>query len=82
MSAWGAVPELGHAALLVALALSALGAVAGVWSARSLDPRWLAVARRVAAVQFVLVTGVTSGVEGGLGANSAGATRPKTNPCP
>lgn len=33
-------------------------------------------------VRFSLVTGVTSGVEGSLGTNSAGATRANTNPCP
>lgn len=33
-------------------------------------------------VEFSLVTGVTGGVEGSLGTNSAGATRPNTNPCP
>ena len=34
------------------------------------------------AVKFSLVAGVTGGVEGDLGTNSAGATRPNTNPCP
>jgi hypothetical protein len=33
-------------------------------------------------VQFSLVAGVTGGVEGNLGQNSAGAPRPNTNPCP
>jgi hypothetical protein len=33
-------------------------------------------------VKFALVTGVTGGIEGGLGSNSAGATRPNTSPCP
>ena len=33
-------------------------------------------------VQFTLVTGVTGGVEGSLGTNSAGAERANTNPCP
>jgi hypothetical protein len=33
-------------------------------------------------VKFSLVTGVTGGVEGSLGMNSAGATRPNANPCP
>src|SRR5262249_55255740 len=33
-------------------------------------------------VKFVLVTGVTSGVEGSLGADSTGVTRANTNPCP
>jgi len=34
------------------------------------------------ALKFSLVTGVTAGVEGSLGTNSAGATRPNANPCP
>jgi putative metal-binding protein len=33
-------------------------------------------------VKFSLVTGVTGGVEGSLGTNSAGAPRSNTNPCP
>jgi N-acetylneuraminic acid mutarotase len=33
-------------------------------------------------VKFSLVTGVTGGIEGSLGTNSAGATRPNANPCP
>jgi hypothetical protein len=33
-------------------------------------------------VQFTLVTGVTGGVEGSLGTNSAGIERANTNPCP
>ncbi len=33
-------------------------------------------------VAFSLVTGMTGGVEGGLGTNSAGAVRPNANPCP
>jgi hypothetical protein len=36
----------------------------------------------VGAAKFSLVTGVTGGIEGSLGTNSAGATRPNTNPCP
>lgn len=32
--------------------------------------------------QFSLVTGVAGTVEGSLGTNSAGVTRPNTNPCP
>ncbi len=32
-------------------------------------------------VQFFLVTGMTGGVEGNLGTNSAGVTRPNANPC-
>ena len=34
------------------------------------------------AVEFLLVTGVAGGVEGSLGTNGAGVTRPNTNPCP
>ena len=34
------------------------------------------------AVRFSLVTGLTGGVEGSLGTNSAGAPRANTNPCP
>jgi hypothetical protein len=33
-------------------------------------------------VEFSLVTGVTAGLEGSLGTNSAGAPRPNANPCP
>jgi len=33
-------------------------------------------------VRFSLVTGVTGGVEGSLGTNSAGTPRPNANPCP
>jgi len=33
-------------------------------------------------VRFSLVTGVTGGVEGSLGTNSAGVPRPNANPCP
>ena len=36
----------------------------------------------VGGVKFSLVTGVTGGVEGSLGANSAGVPRANTNPCP
>jgi hypothetical protein len=34
------------------------------------------------AVKFALVTGVTGGVEGSLGTNSAGGPRANTSPCP
>jgi N-acetylneuraminic acid mutarotase len=34
------------------------------------------------AVKFALVTGVTGGVEGSLGTDGQGNTRPNTNPCP
>jgi len=33
-------------------------------------------------IRFSLVTGVTGGVEGSLGTNSAGVPRPNANPCP
>jgi hypothetical protein len=33
-------------------------------------------------VKFSLVTGVTNGLEGSLGTDSAGQERPNTNPCP
>ena len=33
-------------------------------------------------MKFALVTGVTGGLEGSLGKNSAGGARPNTNPCP
>ena len=33
-------------------------------------------------VQFMLVTGVTGGIEGSLGTNGAGVERANTNPCP
>ncbi|HJQ98447.1 MAG TPA: hypothetical protein VJ826_09040, partial [Candidatus Polarisedimenticolaceae bacterium] len=36
----------------------------------------------VGAVKFSLVTGITGGVEGSLGTNSAGVARPNGNPCP
>jgi len=36
----------------------------------------------VGSVSFALVTAVTAGVEGSLGTNSAGVTRPNANPCP
>jgi hypothetical protein len=34
------------------------------------------------AAKFALVTGITGGLEGSLGTNSSGATRPSANPCP
>ena len=34
------------------------------------------------AVAFFMTTGVSSGVEGGLGTDSAGSNRPNDNPCP
>ena len=36
----------------------------------------------IGSLKFALVTGVTAGVEGSLGTNSAGAARGNTNPCP
>jgi plastocyanin len=57
------VPELGHAALLVALILSIVGVGAAVRSGRSADPRWLASARNTAIAQFALVTGAALALE-------------------
>jgi cytochrome c-type biogenesis protein CcmF len=57
------VPELGHAALLVALGLSACGVVVATRAARSADPAWLASARHAAAAQLVLVTGAALALE-------------------
>jgi hypothetical protein len=34
------------------------------------------------ACKFAFVTGITGGLEGSLGTNSVGATRPNANPCP
>jgi cytochrome c-type biogenesis protein CcmF len=51
-----AVPELGAAALLVALGLAAFGGWAAVRAAAGPDPRWLAAARRAALGHFALVT--------------------------
>ena len=48
--------------------------VAGVVAGVVLRGRWLG--------RFALVTGVTGGVEGSLGTNSAGSSRPNSNPCP
>jgi cytochrome c-type biogenesis protein CcmF len=50
------VPELGGAALLAALVVAGLGTLAGVRASRTAAPGWLAIARRAAAVQFVLVS--------------------------
>jgi cytochrome c-type biogenesis protein CcmF len=50
------IPEIGHAALLVALALSLYGGLVAVRAARSADPGWLASSQRTAVAQFALVT--------------------------
>jgi cytochrome c-type biogenesis protein CcmF len=50
------VPELGQAALLVALGLAVCGVVLATRAARSADPAWLTSARHAAVAQFVLVT--------------------------
>jgi cytochrome c-type biogenesis protein CcmF len=50
------IPEIGFAALLVALALSAYGGLVAVRAARSADPAWLASSQRTAVAQFALVT--------------------------
>jgi cytochrome c-type biogenesis protein CcmF len=50
------IPEIGHAALLVALGLSLYGGTVATRSVRSADPRWLAAARHTALAQFVLIT--------------------------
>ena len=50
------IPEIGHAALLVALALSLYGGLVAVRAARSADPAWLASSQRTAVAQFSLVT--------------------------
>jgi cytochrome c-type biogenesis protein CcmF len=57
------VPEIGHAALLVALILSVYGATVGARAARSADPAWLLSARNTAVAQFLLVTGAALALE-------------------
>jgi cytochrome c-type biogenesis protein CcmF len=57
------VPEIGHAALLVALVLSAYGAVMAARAARSADPAWLLSARNAAIAQFLLVTAAALALE-------------------
>ncbi|MBI2467983.1 MAG: heme lyase CcmF/NrfE family subunit [Candidatus Rokubacteria bacterium] len=57
------IPEIGHAALIVALVLSLYGAIVAGLSARSAAPRWLATARHTAVAQFVLVTGAGVALE-------------------
>ena len=57
------IPEIGHAALIVALVLSLYGAIVAALSARSAAPRWLAAARHTAVAQFVLVTGAGVALE-------------------
>ncbi|HEV8309727.1 MAG TPA: heme lyase CcmF/NrfE family subunit [Methylomirabilota bacterium] len=50
------MPEIGYAALVVALAMAAYGASVAARGARSADPGWLASARNAALAQFLLVT--------------------------
>jgi cytochrome c-type biogenesis protein CcmF len=50
------IPELGAAALLVALVLALTGIVLGARTARSPDPAWLRAAQRAAVTQLVLVS--------------------------
>ena len=50
------IPEIGFAALVVALGLSVYGGTVAVRAAGSADPVWLASARRTAWAQFALVT--------------------------
>ncbi len=50
------VPEVGHAALLVGLLLSAFGAAVAARAAVSANPAWLMSARQAAWAQFGLVT--------------------------
>ena len=50
------VPEVGHAALLVALLLSVFGTGAAARAAASANPAWLGSARQAAWAQFLLVT--------------------------
>jgi cytochrome c-type biogenesis protein CcmF len=57
------VPELGHAALLVALALSVYGAAVASRSAVSAEARWLAATRHAALAQCLLVTGAAFALE-------------------
>jgi cytochrome c-type biogenesis protein CcmF len=57
------IPEIGHAALLVALALSVYGGLVAVRAARSADPAWLASSQRTAVAQFVLVTMAAAALE-------------------
>jgi cytochrome c-type biogenesis protein CcmF len=57
------IPELGHAALVVALALCAYGAIVAAAAARSARPAWLRSARAAALGQFLLVTGAGVALE-------------------
>lgn len=57
------IPELGHAAILVALALTPYGVAVAARSATVPDGRWLRAARTTAVAQFVLVTGAALALE-------------------
>ena len=57
------IPEIGYAALVTALALSAYGAFVAARGARSAREGWLRSARRAAIAQFVLVTGAAAALE-------------------
>ena len=50
------IPEIGFAALVVALGLSIYGGSVSARAARSADPAWLAAARRTAWAQLALIT--------------------------
>jgi cytochrome c-type biogenesis protein CcmF len=57
------IPEIGYAALVVALALSVYGVLVAVRAARSADPAWLASAQRTAVAQLALVTAAAVALE-------------------
>ena len=57
------IPEIGSAALVVALGLSLYGGTVAVRAAGSADPVWLASARRTAWAQFALVTTAGAALE-------------------
>jgi cytochrome c-type biogenesis protein CcmF len=57
------IPELGQAALVVALATAAYGIAVAARAARSAEPRWMAGARHAALAQFVLVTAAAVALE-------------------
>src|SRR5215467_2363962 len=57
------IPEIGFAALVVALGLSIYGATVATRAAGSADPAWLAAARRTAWAQLALVTASGAALE-------------------
>lgn len=57
------IPEIGHAALLVALGLAVYGALAAVRAAATARPVWLQSARNAAAAHFLLVTAAALALE-------------------